>query len=208
MRRLRLLAGIVIAAMALSGSTAVADPIEVVDNGVHCGPVDASGHEATGGCHLQMLSIGDIHLEIHSTLGVETTGPGCEHDFEVRLDENGEGYVQHFAIFPGDVECGSMFRVCSESEAHAGGNGQWETHIEETGAGQETATVGFCMIFPGNLRCEGPVSVAVTELEEIYFAEVTDQGIPCSGGSRAEFTGHYLLANEPEEAFHIIHPLG
>ena len=207
MRKLLLLAGMAIAAMALSAPTAAANPVEVVDNGVHCGLVDASGHEATGGCHLQALSLGPIHLEVHSG-GMETEGPACEYDFEVRLDENGEGYVQHVVIFPGDPECGTFTRVCNEAEAHAGGNGPWETHIEETGAGQETATVEFCMVLPGGLRCEGPVSIAVTQIKELYLAEFTDQGIPCGPSVRAEFSGHHVLVSEPEEVVHIIHPLG
>ena len=208
MRKLLLVAAAAIAAMALSASTAAAiNPVEVVDNGVHCGFIDASEHEATGGCHLQALSIGDIHLEIH-TWGMETTGPACENDFEVRLDENGEGYVQHFAIFPGETECGTGVRACNEAEAHALGNGQWRVHIEEIFTGQETATVEVCMIFPGGLRCEGEIGVQLVKVAEQYTAEVTDQPVPCVPGVRAELTGRYLLVNEPDHEIHIVHPPG
>lgn len=207
-RRLLLLVGMAVAAMALSASTAAAEPVEVQDNGVHCGTLNATGHEVTGGCHFQAISVGDIHLELHSTLGIETTGPACENDFEVRLGGNGEGYVQHFAILPGDVECGVGVRACSEAEAHAPGNGPWHTRLEETGTDQVTATVEVCLIIPGNIRCEGPVSVAVTHDAEQYFAGVTDQGIPCAGGSRAEFSGDYILVNEPGHEVHVVHPVG
>ena len=207
-RKLLLLAAVAIAAMALSASTAAAiNPVEVVDNGVHCEPIDASGHEATGGCHLQALSLGPIHLEVHSA-GIETTGPACENDFEVLLDEYGEGYVQHFVIFPGDPECGTGVRACREVEAHGTSNGPWRVHIEEAGPGLENAIVTVCVVLPGGLRCEGPVNVAVSHDAEQYFAEVTDQGIPCAPGVRAEFTGHYILVNEPEEEIHVLHPLG
>ena len=238
--KLPLLAMMAFAAAALAASSASAQGVEVTHTepltGVpaHCPDVTlhANLQAAEGGCHFVATGEGSgnhphtFELTVH-VFGATFHSFDCHNSFEMRLNENGEGYIQDFVITAGsegDVSCGdTLVRVCNTGvEAHGTSDGPWHVDTVERADPDPpdnpevfVATVEVCIVSEDTGRCEGPVAVEVSEdavNPEDYEAEVTSthagqpNGIPCDLGT-AEFAGHYDL--EPEnpgiEDIHINH---
>ena len=200
----------VLAAMAMVASSASAlSAVEVEDAiaGGHCGEVELTptGHEATGGCELHVVNMGLINLINHSSPTVETVVTQCNMEFNVNIDENGEGYVTHQSITPGTSFCGTAWRPCLESDPHIGGTGAepvpWHLQIEETGVSSdhaEHAVIEVCLIVvvPPGINCTVEKEVEVHLIRKAgagYTAEIEgdleDHFNPCNLDS--EFEGHY-----------------
>ena len=236
-RKLMLLAMMAFAAMALAASSASAQgPVEVTHTEpltgepAHCPDVVLHNGEAEEGCHFEATSSAStnhehtVELTAH-LFGAPFHSADCHNNFEIVMDETGEGYVQNFMItqgLEGDPGCGAtLVRACTPAEAHGTAGGPWHVDTVEQPdpdppANPElfTATVEVCIVSEDLGRCEGPVAVEVAEsaTPEDFEAEVTSthagqpNGITCDLGG-AEFTGHYDLnpENPLHEDIHINH---
>ena len=234
-----LLATMVFVAAALAVPSASAQGVEVThteppETGVpvHCPDVvlHTTG-EAEEGCHFRAVSSpspGHPHtVEFTAHLfGGSFHSMDCHHNYEIRMDENGEGYFQDFQFtqgLEGDLGCGeTLIRACTPAEAHGTAGGPWHVDTVEQPDPDPpenpelfTATVELCIVSEDLGRCEGPVALEVAEdplNAEDYEAELTPthagqpNGIRCDLGS-AEFTAHYDLTpeNPTEEEIHFNH---
>lgn len=192
--------------MAITAPNVVAtESVQMTDHGNFCDVVTASGHEAVGGCHFQ--TIGEVELEGH-VFGIEAHETACIQNFELVLDRNGRGYVQHVIYSPGTTTCApTELRTCTEAEAHAGGNGPWPARAEEVSSGVVSLAVTWCIVTPSLGRCEGTSPLSITHTGEDYIAGAsTAQGsITCGSFSRAEVGGQFELHNEGLELVHFNH---
>ena len=238
--KLPLLATMTCAATILAASSASAQgPVEVIHTiakgPVHCPavPLHTDGERAEGGCHFIATTEASpngnhphtFELTAH-LFGAPFHSADCHSTFEIRMDENGEGYVQDFAItqgLEGDLGCGAtLVRACTPDEAHGTADGPWHIDAVERADPDPpdnpevfVATVEACYVSEDLGRCEGPVALEVAGrpvFGEDYKAELTPthagqpNGIPCDLGS-AEFTAHYDLTpeNPTEEEIHFNH---
>ena len=235
-----LLATMVFVAAALAVPSASAQGVEVTHTAppetgvpVHCPDVILHGTptRAEGGCHLFATTAAsanhDHTFELTAHLfGAPFHSADCHNSFEIRMDENGEGYIQDIQFTQGtegDLGCGAtLFRPCTPAEAHGTAGGPWHVDTVERADPDPpdnpevfVATVEACFVSEDLGRCEGPVALEVAEdplNAEDYEAELTPthagqpNGIPCDLGS-AEFTAHYDLTpeNPTEEEIHFNH---
>jgi hypothetical protein len=139
-RRLLLFALTTTAAVALLASSASA--LEVMaEGGSHCEPVEIVDHGAgSGGCTVHVAS--EAQVELGSPLGMTL----CDHEFEARVDEEGEGFIYNQVIF----DCSPIPRIpCSE----AGVNDNWEMHLSS----ETSMEVQFCVDVLGlEINCHLP----------------------------------------------------
>lgn len=128
----------------------------------HCPEVTVIGHGVSGGCHIELESTG-VGIPLHANTGIsKVTFSNCEVHLEMRVDEDGEGYVNEANLSPphgGGVPCTRT--PCDEDSGATDAMIPWPVHIEENGAGDEALELEFCLRTstssegsPGQLRCE------------------------------------------------------
>jgi hypothetical protein len=168
-----LLASAVVAIAFLGGSALAVMPVEVMDEnaaGAHCPPVAHAAGDAEGGCHL-FASSASVQLIQHRAGGDVVAGD-CVWTFEVRVDENGEGWVENQAFTPGTTICGSTavggFTPCTAPPEMSGEEPLWHVNMEHDGEGNEVATLEFCIddrVSP-DVSCEweGDLTLSISEL--------------------------------------------
>jgi hypothetical protein len=172
LRKLFMVAALAVAAMAFSASSASATmPVEAMDEnaaGAHCPPVSHGGGNADGGCHLFAEST-SVQL-IHHQAGGDVITADCINSYEVRLDENGEGWIENQVIAPGSSNCGSTavggVTACT-APPEPGEEPLWHLNIEHDGNGNEEATAEFCIdrvINEASCEWEGDTTLSVGEL--------------------------------------------
>jgi hypothetical protein len=144
-RRLLLLATMVLTALTLSAGTASAQLEVLEEGGEHCSPVSIVGHTVSGGCHVEYRS------ESHFPLVVYTPSPvvvgRCNWHFEAQIGEDGAGYVTE-AIFsnedpPGDPSC---TRAPCDEDGPEGDSAMipWPLTVAEDPAGGESFEMELC----------------------------------------------------------------
>jgi hypothetical protein len=140
----KLLAGAAMAIAVLvftSSSANATQPVEIMDEtGLHCDDLTFVDHVADGGCHLTGHS-DSVSLIQHRATGDIVVG-SCSADGELRIDENGEGWIQNVSFTVG-LGCGTIARPCSEEGAL--GDLPWHINVEHDGAGNEIATGEGCL---------------------------------------------------------------
>jgi hypothetical protein len=153
MRKLFVLAAVMVAALAFGATgafaeteapvnpTIVPDALERDDaTGGPCPAVSVGvNHEVTGGCTIEAL--GEAHMVGHTIFG-ETTAARCENHFEGHVDADGHGYIGEADVIirdgeevaPVDCEPPDGVRACNEMEAAELGTGHgenWEVQAYE-----------------------------------------------------------------------------
>jgi hypothetical protein len=176
--KLLLVALMAVAAFAFSASSASASlPVEVMDEasgGDHCADLGYANHRASGGCHLLVHS--DSVLLIQHRAAGDVIVNNCVNDYEIRLDENGEGWIQDVSFTPGDPGCGTAVTPCTEEGAK--GDFPWHIDIEHDGAGGEVGEAEICIdevIAPGiSCELEGDIDISLNEDAHELSAEADD----------------------------------
>ncbi len=208
---------------AFAASTASAQSLEVWDEArvppVHCGAVTEGVHSPGGGCHIAISSIA-IDLRGH-VFGIESEPLiDCGTSFEMRSNEDGEGYLTSMNITPGaggNLACTNVRNCNSENgethpNTHGGGPGDhsWRGHIREIARETLQAVLTVCFITGQAIpECEGTLTLPVTKnSEDLYLATANDAGIPTGSGTfstHCEVNGVWSLTSEPSEDTHINH---
>ncbi len=218
-----LLGAVMAIAMAFSASTASAQSVEIWNEAVvppqHCSAVTEGVHSPTGGCHIDVSS-NAIDLRGH-VFGIESEPlTDCGNSFEIRTNEDGEGYLTGMNITPGaggNLACSNVRNCNSENgETHpnthggAPGNHSWRGHIRETAPNTLQAVLSVCFITGQAIpECEGTLTLPVTRTnEDLYVATANDASIPTGAGTfstHCEVNGAWSLTSEPGEDTHINH---
>jgi hypothetical protein len=187
LRKLFMVAALAVAATLFSVSPAAANmPVELMDEtnqGLHCPEVSHADGDASGGCHRGVNSDGLVLLIQHRATG-DVIGFACIHRYELRLDENGEGWIDDQQFIPGSANCGSssvlggvtpcIDPVETHSQGHPEADGEeplWHIDVEHDGEGIEEAELEFCIDDviridpPPTLSCEweGDMSLRIFE---------------------------------------------
>jgi hypothetical protein len=131
-------------ALAVSASSALANPVEVLnENSEHCTPVSVVDHVVSGGCEFH--TVGTAQMIRHTPMG-EVVVQSCANEQTLNVDEFGEGWVSGISFPPGDVSCNITVRPCVEdSTEHVGPQEPWRVHVEETGPETLHAIVRGCL---------------------------------------------------------------
>lgn len=185
-RKLFLLAGMALATLAMTASSASAQ-IEVLTEpqADHCPAITAVGHNVSGGCHILFESTVDIPL--HAYIPQKVTVSNCEVNLEGVIDENGEGYVTNATLDPphaGAVPC--TREACDEQIPDPHPTIPWPFHVVEHGAADEEVEAEFCL---QGINTEGPGNWCHVHLE---FTEI---------GDHAYELGHLDGPGDPTEVF-------
>ncbi|MEX1142512.1 MAG: hypothetical protein WD993_06735 [Thermoleophilaceae bacterium] len=183
--------------MAVLAPSAMANQVEVSEGhtGLHCPPVSQVGHSAAGGCADHVVTEGQVHFSIHA-LGMTIDAGECDHEFTLRLDEDGNGYA-HDNQFS---NCTRPVRPCDEADGHPE---PWPVQTEETQQDEVTLTIDMCVVVVDGLimvQCEGPTAVMMMTNTENHEARASDQRI---GTGPCEMTAHWLFEEQHIQIDHL-----
>lgn len=112
-------------------------PLELTNEGnaTHCSTVTAQAHGAQGGCLVHMTSSGTMEVRRH-IFGIESHTTACDSEFNVRIDEDGEGLAVN-QVLSGQ---GCNYQPCDED---GGAQDPWQISALELGGG-EAMEIQFC----------------------------------------------------------------
>jgi hypothetical protein len=211
-------------AIAFAASTASAQTVEVnQEDGGHCGPVTIVDHVPTGGCSIRVVSTQPVLFVRHVSGVGELEFSQCESVFEMRVNENGHGYIYNQELTPEGASCGR--EPCDEAESgnHPHRNLPWEAQLREPlgGENEEILRMTLCLIAFDAGPTEGQagtpctLDIAVAHVEHAmefstpYFDPVHNGGTPCINlGGIVEIEGHWVSSpNENHPNLFEIHHL-
>lgn len=185
LRKLFMVAALAVVAMAFAAPSASATlPVELMDElngGAHCPAVDEDDGEATGGCHRSVRSNSVLLIQHRSTGDV--VAADCINTYELRVDENGEGWIDDQVLAPGTANCGVAgvvggITVCTTAPDPGGEEPLWHINIEHDGNGVEEAVAEFCIddriAAPISCEWEGDTTVQINESGGDLTAETWD----------------------------------
>ncbi len=196
LRKLMLLTSSLIAVMALSASPAFADPVEMLNEDgeepVHCEAVELDGDDVLGGCDLH--GVGEVDLTAH-IFGTEVLIASCENEFDIKVDEDGHGYIYDFET-TGTSPC----------DTYGQANGDpWEFELEGNGDGTYVMNADVA-ITDGSTSCSGALAVDVTDGETSVTASAVDERI---GATMCEVDGEWEFEGPEEDSnFAFFAPVG
>lgn len=216
LRKLSLLATLVVAALAImapSASAAVGNLI-VSDEATgsvcpNVSPSDSSefpvAANVTGGCVGHAVNAeGQVTLTAH-IFGIESSDSVCNNEFTARLGGNGEGYLTGVTLTGASCTRRPCDNASGQTEA-------WEIHGEETAAGVKRLEAHFCVenVSDGGGRttCHLFIPFADTGNHVYEFGTVNASDVPqevgCEGftGFRGEVSGHWRSEDGTFEASH------
>jgi hypothetical protein len=203
LRQLLLLAAAVIAAMALTTGSALAE-----DEGVEV------NEELADGVNVHCDPWCDIHAEGNSALTVhigaqEFVVSACSDEFEGEIDENGEGQVNVYnnADTPQCTRqnCNGVGEPASESV--------WPGHVEEENM-ETTGHIVFCLDNKGSPNSSGVHCEIEIQTEDLgdhtwHFAAVDESCPVTQTGINIEIDGEWQLEQDgptdPHDNIEVIH---
>jgi hypothetical protein len=186
MRKLFVLAAMVMAALAFSASAASAAPVEVEDDseGVMCNDTVA------GECPIHIVSTG-ADLVVHTIFGEITYDCNVEIDAEVH--SNGSGATHQVDIRDGaSTTCNEDLIPCEQP---------WPASTDHTGS-TEILHTDLCINPPIIDVCEGVLHANLVETAGEYSSTINDSLIEGTSFPRCEFTGNYSLENSEDIEIH------
>jgi hypothetical protein len=203
-RKLFLSVAAAMAAVAFAASTAYAQTVEVSqEDGGHCGSVTLVEHVPTGGCSLKAVWTQPTVLVRHIAGVGEVEFSQCGISFEMRINEDGHGYIYNQVFTVNGGSCGR--ESCDEVAPHH--DLPWEAQFREPfgGLDQEILRVTFCLAAFDPGPAEGQtgtsctVDITVTHFEHAmefstpHFNLDHRGGAPCINlGGVVELTGHWV----------------
>jgi hypothetical protein len=201
LRKLFLLAATVIAALALTATSALAEDEgvevsqETSEGNVHCNPW----------CFIHANGASSLTAHIGPT---EIVASACTDEFEGEVDENGEGHIDVYEN--NAATSGNCTRINCNGIGEDENEPIWPAHFEEEG-GEETINVRFCLDAEADPDAEGAHCDVEIHVEDVgdhtwTFQAVDEPCPPDENGINAEVDGFWNLEHETiHDNIEIIH---
>lgn len=199
--KLALLVAAIVAALAMSTSSAFGQTVEVLDEATtqHCGDVTVdANHVVEGGCEIHATSTGTANLHVHLSGVGEILFSQCNNEFVGHLNEEGLGFITGQQL--AGEQCG--IEPCDEATHE---QLEWPILGWEGGGGNEALATTFCVRDAqategtGNGYCSVAVDLTQSGHEQTFTA-VEQSCVE----STVELSGTWVTDDSLDEA-EIVH---
>jgi hypothetical protein len=207
--KLLMLAATVLAALALSATTATAqvtvedeatdDPCAAINATLPAGPI-------TGGCHVEFQAE-DVPIFAHVPGVGELPQSNCEVELEARIGPDGEGYITEAHL---DTPHDPDLADCVNEPCETSGNMDlWEIHIEEEVLDEEILHVTFCLSPIGQMGTKTLCSLSLPLVQSGHMQSVTATAANrCSQNPIVSIAGTFnSIEGGSEDEIEIHHPV-